>query len=312
MATYNCGEFIGGALESLFSQTYTDYEAIIVDDGSTDDTWNELDRWASRINYYHQSNRGPSAARNFGASSATGEFLAYLDADDKWMPDKLERQVAYLQGNAKCGLVHSDVEVIDLFDQVVCQSFNRENRRPALEGKCLHELLRRSCIFMPSVMERRSCFDMAGGFDERIRYGEDYLHWLKVLLAGHDLGYIDQPLAIYRRRPGSLSDLDRSRVDVKSIVVAESMLTVYTSLRDENKTSALLDSKAKDILRVNIASLHADLSYFLRIKKCYRLARRHALSSLWSSPYMIKPYIELFKLFLPQWVLKALKAMSLT
>lgn len=303
--TYNCGNFIGQALESVFAQTYKDYEVIVVDDGSTDKTRDVIDYLSKRIVYLEQSNRGPSAARNLAILHATGEFLAYLDADDQWFPYKLEKQIAYLEAHPECGLVHSDVTVIDEGNQILCQSFDQENSRPILQGNCVHELLRHSCIHMPSVMERHTCFNEAGGFEERIRYAEDYLHWLRVVLAGHNLGYCKESLALYRLRTGSLSQIEHF-VSAKSIEISKSMLTVYSILRDEHGTNILLDSKAEAIVYEQINNLQFNLAYQYRKLGCNGLARHYIFKLLSNSPIKIQPYLELLKSYVPPFIIKIL------
>lgn len=304
--TYNCGNFISQALESVFAQTYKDYEIIVVNDGSTDKTCDVIDRWARKIIYLEQPNRGPSAARNLAVLHATGEFLAYLDADDQWFPYKLERQIAYFEAHPECGLIHSDVAVVNDINQILYQSFNQENCRPILQGNCGHELLRYSCIHMPSVMERHKCFDEVGGFEEHLRYAEDYLHWLKVIFAGHSIGYIEESLALYRRRTGSLSQVEQS-ISVKSIEMSKSMLFVYSVLRDEYGTNILIDSKTKAIIHEQIANLQFALAYQYRKLGCNELARRYIFKLLNNSPITIKPYIELLKSYVSLSIIKILK-----
>lgn len=303
--TYNCGKFIGQTLESVFAQTYRDYEVIVVDDGSTDKTCDVIDYWAKRIIYFEQSNRGPSAARNLAVLHATGEFLAYLDADDQWFPYKLERQIAYFDAHPECGLVHSDVTVIDEGNKIIYHSFDQEKSRPILQGNCVNKLLRHSCIHMPSVMERHTCFNEVGSFEERIRYAEDYLHWLRLVLAGHSLGYIKESLALYRLRAGSLSQIEHF-VSAKSIEMSKSLLTVFSILQDEYNTNILLDLEAKAIVYEQINKLRFDLAYQYRKLGNNGLARHFIFKLLSNSPIKIQYYIELLKSCVPPFIIKIL------
>ncbi len=111
--TYNYGHFVTAAVRNVLAQTYRNLEVIVVDDGSKDNTRERLAPYLDRIRYVYQENQGPSAARNTGIRSATGEWVALLDSDDLWHPRKLELQVKYLQAHPEVGLLGSD-RVYDL------------------------------------------------------------------------------------------------------------------------------------------------------------------------------------------------------
>src|SRR5207245_1158742 len=147
--------------------------------------------FGQKIRYFYQANKGLSAARNLGLSRASGDLIAYLDADDMWYPHKLERQVAFLNAHAESGLVHSDVTVIDEVDQVIHRRFNRETGRPVPQGFCLMDLLRRCHVQIPSVLERRINIERVGAFDERLKSLEDYFRWITLAMEGMAFGYID-------------------------------------------------------------------------------------------------------------------------
>src|SRR5438874_1624069 len=107
--TYNSAHYIGEAVQSVLAQTYTNFEVIVVDDGSTDDTRERLESVAGRIRYLYQPNGGVSKARNRGIQEARGELIAFLDGDDEWLPEKLAKQLAYMRANPSSPLVHADV-----------------------------------------------------------------------------------------------------------------------------------------------------------------------------------------------------------
>src|SRR5207249_11176371 len=106
IATYNCRRYVGEAVESALAQSYQPIEVIVVDDGSTDGTAEELRPFKDRIRYLVQANQGPAAARNHGIRAARGEYVAFLDADDLWAPSKIEKQVAAMEKSDKIGVVH--------------------------------------------------------------------------------------------------------------------------------------------------------------------------------------------------------------
>jgi glycosyltransferase involved in cell wall biosynthesis len=110
--TFNNAQYIGEALNSVFSQDYDAYEVIVVDDGSTDDTQQTLKPYLDRIRFIYQSNAGSAAARNTGLTLAQGEFIVFLDADDFLLPGKLKQQVAYLTLKPQLGIVHSGWRIV--------------------------------------------------------------------------------------------------------------------------------------------------------------------------------------------------------
>ncbi len=207
--TFNCARFIARTIDSVLNQTYRDYEIIVVDDGSSDDTANIVDDYGE-VKYFYQSNCGVSAARNRALKESTGELIAYLDADDMWYPHKLDLQVAFLDAHEKCGVLHSDVSVINEGDEIIHVRFNSETGRPVPQGYCNEDLLRRCHVQTPTVIERRECIAKAGGFDERLPVAQDYMHWIMIALEGWAFGYIDEPLAKYRWRTGSLMSSKRN------------------------------------------------------------------------------------------------------
>ncbi len=241
MPTFNCARFLGRALESIFAQTFTDYEVIVANDGSTDHTREVIAPYSGKITYLYQPNRGPSAARNLALSKASGEFIAYLDADDMWYPHRLERQVAFLDAHRECGIVHSDFSTINETDRVIHHRFNHEPPREVPQGACAMDLLRRCHIQIPTVIERRDCLQTIGQFDERLRMAEDYHHWILLAMEGYAVGYIDEPLAMYRWRGGSASSSQRC--------VSEGLLRMLGILLREGHVTARCGDEAIDILR---------------------------------------------------------------
>ena len=144
--TYNCEQFLDRTIDSALRQTYQDFEIIVVDDGSTDGTQSLVAGYGKAVRYVYQPNQGASAARNTALSQASGEFIAYLDADDLWLPEKLARQVEFLDAHPACGFVHTEVSVIDEQDNVLHARFNLETNRPVPQGRCMRDVLLRSHI----------------------------------------------------------------------------------------------------------------------------------------------------------------------
>jgi glycosyltransferase involved in cell wall biosynthesis len=197
---YNSIAYLPETIASVLQQTFTDFEILIVDDGSTDQTV----AWAnqitdSRVQVIPQPNQGVSVARNTGILHAQGDYVAFLDADDLWEANKLEQQVRYLDTHPDIGWVHSWVSLIDAQSQPVGKLLSS-----LAEGQIWKTLIVRNTIACCSVMVRRSCFSIAGLFDPQIRSAEDWELWIR-LAFHYPIGLIKEPLARYRVLPTSKS-----------------------------------------------------------------------------------------------------------
>lgn len=192
--TYNRAKYIGRAIRSVLAQTCDDYEIIVVDDGSTDSTRRIVRSFGSQVRYIRQRNRGPSEARNAGIRAARGQYIAFLDSDDRFTPNKLAENKAYLEAHPECKFLYSwyyDVRGKRRILQKVKQYHDLEQFR--------YRLYRRSFTIRTStVVVHRSCFDKVGLFHPGYRYSQDWDMWLR--LAAHYLGHgLRKPLALYRR-----------------------------------------------------------------------------------------------------------------
>jgi glycosyltransferase involved in cell wall biosynthesis len=222
---YNGEAHIGEALHSVFGQTYHDYEVIVVNDGSTDHTEETLRPYRSRIRYVCQDNGDVSKARNTGILHATGQYIAFLDQDDLWLPTKLEKHVAAFARTDQPGVVFSHVDKVSssAIEEALSRGrpgLGRSSRRRkasalrAVNGDFLDELLQR-CMLLPSaVTVRRSLFVEVGLFDERLRVCGDWDMWLRIALAGHTFSFVDEVLALYRVHSKNTSkDAEKMRAD---------------------------------------------------------------------------------------------------
>lgn len=166
--TYNRAHVLGRALRSVLNQAYQDFELIVVDDGSSDATVEVMSGFAdSRIRYlHHEENRGAAAARNSGIKAARGEYVAFLDSDDEWLPEKLEKQIeAFRQVSSRVGVVYTDMWLIG--EDGVRKYWHAARIMPE-DGLVYDRLLgdRLGGMSLPSVVVRRACFAKAGMFDE--------------------------------------------------------------------------------------------------------------------------------------------------
>jgi glycosyltransferase involved in cell wall biosynthesis len=208
---YNAATYLPHAIDSVVSQTFASWEIIITDDGSTDNTRAIVDSYrrtlGDKLQYTYQPNRGLPAARNTGMRGARGEFIALLDADDVWLPHRLERGVQAMDSAPETGLVHGRVRRIDAQGSVIGE-LPVDPRY--LSGRIAHYIYtRRAHIICPTVLFRKRCLDTAGWFDEGMRATEDRDLWFRI--ASHEqVTYIDEVLAHYRLSPSSMTaDLDR-------------------------------------------------------------------------------------------------------
>src|SRR5215468_10938412 len=173
--TYNRWPMVGEAIESVLAQSYRSWELIVVDDGSTDDTSERLALYGSKIKYISRQRSGVAAARNHGIASATGQYVAFLDSDDLWMPRKLEVQTAFMEQ-------HPNVQICQT-EEIWIRRGVRVNPK-AKHAKPSGDIFRSSldlCLVSPSaVMMSKPLFTESGGFDESFPVCEDYDLWLRI------------------------------------------------------------------------------------------------------------------------------------
>jgi len=186
------------AIDSVLAQTYQDHEIIVVDDGSTDDTRDVLIPYQNKIRYFYQANRGIPATRNRGIKEARGTYVAFLDSDDYWRPDKLERQIDCFRENPSYGMVATR-----------CSSFTpdgafRKQNRPGKSGWILNDLFKENFIRTSSAMIKRECFQKVGLFDESLFQVQEYDLWLRLALH-YPIGFINEPLTVYLDNPQGIS-----------------------------------------------------------------------------------------------------------
>jgi glycosyltransferase involved in cell wall biosynthesis len=198
--TYNRSEFLREAIASVLAQTYRDFELIVVDDGSEDDTAAVVREFAG-VRYVFQPNRGVSAARNRGVALTSGSLLAFLDSDDLWQPRKLERQVAFLSAYPHARICQTEElwlrHGVRVNPHVKHRKTGGDIFAPSLS----------LCLVNPSaVMLRRELFEQVGGFDESLPACEDYDLWLRIAVQ-EPVHLIESPLVI--RRGGHADQLSR-------------------------------------------------------------------------------------------------------
>jgi glycosyltransferase involved in cell wall biosynthesis len=206
--TYNRVRYLGDAIRSVLSQTFTDLELLIVDDGSSDAT-EELVRAIAdpRLHYARLEHRGISAAMNAGLRMARGAFIARLDSDDVWLDEMLELLTGILKAQTEVGVAYGRGQAIS----VTGTPFNLLlGRAPQYPGDFFRSLIFDDCTCNVAIVARRECFERAGDYDEALIANEDWDMWLRVARHFH-FCFVDQVVVLVRWHDGNITSLDSPR-----------------------------------------------------------------------------------------------------
>jgi glycosyltransferase involved in cell wall biosynthesis len=235
IAAYNAMEYLPETVESVLNQTYTDFELIIVDDGSTDciaDWVKQIED--RRLRFVSQPNKGLAAARNEGLKHARGELIAFLDADDLWRPAKLAMQVERMVANPKVGVVYNWVAIIDEHG-----ALQGKVRKSNAEGNVWGQLTTGNIVECGSVaLVRRECFAKVGSFDEDLpcSCSEDWDMWLRIATS-YEFAVIKEVLTLYRCHSNSLSRRWQIMDESFEIVLKKAFAGAPESLRGSKERS---------------------------------------------------------------------------
>jgi glycosyltransferase involved in cell wall biosynthesis len=197
--TYNCDRYLAEAIDSVLSQSYAEYEVIVVDDGSTDRTAEILQSYGDRIRHLRQSNQGVAIARNQGIQLAQGEWVAFLDADDFFLPDKLAAQMAIASACPDLGIIHSGWHRVDPQGQILV-AVTPWQQIPRLD---LESWLRWKPVLPSAMLFRRDWLMRSGGFDPRFPPAEDTDLVLRLARMGCSAEWLKQVTVGYRQHPES-------------------------------------------------------------------------------------------------------------
>jgi glycosyltransferase involved in cell wall biosynthesis len=203
MPARNAAATVAESLDSLVQQSFADFELVLVNDGSSDDTAAIAERYASQLNLrllHHEASQGVARSINDGLAASDSEFVARLDADDLAQPLRLQRQLDFLRAQTQVGVCGSDMLV---FSQEQEQRFVLAH--PTANAAIRTALVQRCAIAHPSVMCRRQIFELAGPYDERFDFAEDYELWCRASLLGVQFANIAEPLTHYRKHAGQVS-----------------------------------------------------------------------------------------------------------
>ena len=233
--TYNNEKFIAETVESVLNQTYKDYEIIVVDDGSEDGTRDALIPYMQKIRYHYKENGGIASAKNAGISLSETEFVAFLDHDDLWVPDKLQLQMEHFNENPQIGLVYAKYTSFRDGKEL------RTKPEKGYSGWIFKELLAKSFIQTSTVVVKRECLDAVGPYDETFSLGDEYDMFLRIAQK-FQCGFVDKGLTRYRVHDTNASNND-FLFDNENLGVYKKIYNNFTDL----------DGVEKKILRKRIA-----------------------------------------------------------
>jgi glycosyltransferase involved in cell wall biosynthesis len=201
MAAYKAAQFLPDAIESALGQTFGDLEVIVIDDGSPDNTATVVQAYLTdeRVRYYWQPNAGQCAAKNKGIGLSKGRFVAFLDADDLWLPGKLERQLPLFEDRPDVGVVYGFLAKIDSLGRPLPWE-----PVPPRRGIVTADLLIENFVPFASSVVRKSLLDKRGGFDPELDMGIDYDLWLR-LSAHCEFDFVEEVVGKYRVWEGQMS-----------------------------------------------------------------------------------------------------------
>ncbi|HUK92197.1 MAG TPA: glycosyltransferase [Blastocatellia bacterium] len=272
--TYNNSRFVCQALDSIVAQSFRNLEIIVIDDGSTDDTAAALAPYRDLITLVRTRNQGPAAARNAGIKRAKGDFIAFLDSDDLWLPEKLDRQVAHLIAHPEIGIVFCDSETFGGGDHSRCRDRGNPWSEP---GAALETLLTHRPIALSSVVVRKSCLAGAGMFDESLRGAEDYNLFLR-LSRQFRFGVVDGALVRKRLHEDNLSD-DLACMHRDEIANVRKLASLFPK-------ESLHVRRLSGQIHFRFGRYYFDRRDFVRARHCFLSALRNRPLSRWAWIYL--------------------------
>jgi glycosyltransferase involved in cell wall biosynthesis len=283
MPAYMVERYIGEAIDSVFKQTFTSYELIVINDGSPDQLEQVLAPYRERIVYLKQENGGQSAARNRGIEIARGRYLALLDPDDVWRPEYLSVQVAMMESDPTISVLYSDAT---LFGDPYNEGKSYMQVCPSQGEVTVQGLITEACHVMISALMRREVVACVGLFDEALRSSEDFDLWVRIASQGFRIVYHRQSLVYYRRRPESLSADDTA--------MCKSILMVLEKVRQLN-----LSAEERQAVGDRIIHYRALLRLYEGKRAFYRGDKKTALTKLYEANRFFKsPKLSLALLLL--------------
>ncbi len=291
---YNSERFIRQTLESVLSQTFNDLEIIVVDDGSTDSTADIVNSFKdNRIVYHYKANQGLSSARNKGISLSQGEYIAFLDHDDIWLPEKLKIQLEVFTANQEAAMVFSDAYITDLNGKRIKRFFKIS---PPFKGKVFNKLLSDNFVPILTVMLKRTVFEKTGLFNSNYKIAEDWDFFLR-LAKNYSFDYINTPLAEYRVHDASFSKNAK-------LALEESLDLMQRYLTEFNRLNRRIIKNKISELKLQLGSIYFHAGEILT-------ARKQFLDSIRNNSFNFRSYLGICATILPNWLAKIVQPISL-
>ncbi len=297
---YNAARWIGETLDSVLAQSFPrdepDLEVIVVDDGSTDETSELVRAYGSRVRYLRKENGGAAAARNAGILAARGSYIAFVDADDLWMPEKLQMQMDLFSEHPDLVWAYCDAVVFD--DQSGRDLYRAGATAKLHVGDILRPLLLGCFIPSPTPIIRREVFETVGYFDESplMRIGEDWNMWLRIA-AKYPVGLVDQPLARLRVHSASTT----AQMDLRYALQSKLLVVESAIARDPARLS--------DLRNRAVAKLYVGMGEYL-VQRGDRIGAREMFGrAIRHYPYEARTIVYWATTLLPEMLLNRLIAM---
>ena len=313
---FNGAATIAAAIDSALAQEFAgDLEVIVVNDGSTDATAGVLDAYRGRLTVLDRVNGGPASARNAGVRASRGEYIAFLDADDIWMPTKLEKTLAALNSDSGAAMVYTNASMMGANGEMLGTTYTpaAERRAPTME-----DLLSGLWNILPSTsVMKRETFDAIGGFHEEFATGHPQWEDSYFMLVAREQGrfvYLDEPTVLYRVTGSVEESLKRRRVWKQDSENPETM-RVDRYVRNSELMNRLVRERFGDrAMRLLAAIRRATAGLLVSVgltamldydrifaRRCYRLALRY-------DPFNAKTYVRLAWTYLPERVARTISA----
>jgi glycosyltransferase involved in cell wall biosynthesis len=277
---FNHEKYISQCIKSILTQSYKDFELIIIDDCSDDGSRDIIDEYLNKddriVAIFNNENKGPGSSRNSGIEISRGDFIAFCDSDDVWERDKIETQLSVFKGNNDYDVVHSDAYIINENGNRTGQKFSelyQKNMR--LNGAIFYDLCKTNFINTQTVMMKKKCINSAGLFPIENRVAEDWVYWVKIAKS-HNFFYIARPLANYR--------IHDKNTNTDSLSYTMNRIKAINSILFSNPD---LPKKIRSELLYHLAVQHFEMQEYdtgkkiiLESLKCYRFNLKSLLRYL--------------------------------
>lgn len=285
LTSYQHARYLRKAIDSVLAQTLKDVEIVAIDDASTDESAGILQEYADRIRVVvHAQNRGTYASLNEGIELTSAPYIAILNSDDVWLPTKLEKQVAVIEGDTRVGLVHTGVQFIDAEGATIAGNPLGVRFHPNPQGDLLQDLLTRNLFITSSVLFRRECIARCGRFAEHLFGMGDWDMWLRIAMH-YSVGYVPEALTLYRVH-GQNTMYQRQRMLEDDLWIHEERIRKHLP--------ELLQRGGISMRRsIGVALAALGVLYALHGRK--REARQAFVQSLRYDPLRLKTYLRLLR-----------------